>query len=70
MWLILDTASSEGDIALAYHVLHVHREGKPPVRLGTFFFSVVVSFTCVAKLPCFFCLRLSSGAGICADCVG
>ena len=38
MWLILDTASSEGDIALAYHVLHVHREGKPPVRIGTFFF--------------------------------
>ena len=27
--------------------------GKPPVRIGTFF-SVVVSFTCVAKLPCFF----------------
>mmetsp|Transcript_29073 Transcript_29073/g.71824 ORF Transcript_29073/g.71824 Transcript_29073/m.71824 type:complete len:727 (-) Transcript_29073:303-2483(-) len=30
MWLILDTASSEADIALAHHVLHVHREGKPP----------------------------------------
>ena len=35
MWLILDTASAEADIALAHHVLHVHREGKPPagVRL-------------------------------------
>ena len=30
MWLILDVASSESDIALAHHVLHVHREGKPP----------------------------------------
>ena len=30
MWLILDTASAEADIALAHHVLHVHREGKPP----------------------------------------
>ena len=30
MWLILDTASAEGDIALAHHVLHVHREGRPP----------------------------------------
>eukprot|EP00982_Pelagococcus_subviridis_P011248 31072-Pelagococcus_subviridis.AAC.10 len=31
MWLILDVASSEADTALAQHVLHVHREGKPPV---------------------------------------
>ena len=31
MWLILDTASAESDIALAHHVLHVHREGRPPV---------------------------------------
>mmetsp|Transcript_62855 Transcript_62855/g.152003 ORF Transcript_62855/g.152003 Transcript_62855/m.152003 type:complete len:724 (-) Transcript_62855:51-2222(-) len=30
MWLILDVASSEADTALAQHVLHVHREGKPP----------------------------------------
>jgi DNA replication licensing factor MCM7 len=51
MWLILDTASSEGDIALAYHVLHVHREGKPPVRLWTVV-SLFVSFTDVAKLHC------------------
>ena len=31
MWLILDVAGSESDVALAQHVLHVHREGKPPV---------------------------------------
>merc|ERR1719352_262786 len=31
MWLILDIASSESDVALAQHVLHVHKEGKPPV---------------------------------------
>lgn len=34
MWLILDTASAEADIALAHHVLHVHREGKPPAGLS------------------------------------
>ena len=31
MWLILDVAGSESDVALAQHVLHVHKEGKPPV---------------------------------------
>jgi len=30
MWLILDMAGSESDVALAQHVLHVHKEGKPP----------------------------------------
>uniref|UniRef100_A0A7S0NHS0 DNA replication licensing factor MCM7 n=3 Tax=Micromonas pusilla TaxID=38833 RepID=A0A7S0NHS0_MICPS len=30
MWLILDVAGSESDVALAQHVLHVHKEGKPP----------------------------------------
>ena len=28
MWLILDMAGSESDVALAQHVLHVHKEGK------------------------------------------
>mmetsp|Transcript_2281 Transcript_2281/g.7252 ORF Transcript_2281/g.7252 Transcript_2281/m.7252 type:complete len:713 (-) Transcript_2281:130-2268(-) len=30
LWLILDTADIENDIALAHHVLHVHKCGKPP----------------------------------------
>lgn len=30
MWLILDKPESDSDMALAHHVLHVHREGNPP----------------------------------------
>lgn len=31
MWLILDAASADSDMALAHHVIHVHREGRAPV---------------------------------------
>ena len=31
MWLLLDRPDSDSDMALAHHVLHVHREGVPPV---------------------------------------
>ena len=31
MWLILDKPNFDSDFALARHVLHVHRDGKPPV---------------------------------------
>lgn len=30
MWLLLDRPDSDSDMALAHHVLHVHREGVPP----------------------------------------
>mmetsp|Transcript_6802 Transcript_6802/g.18506 ORF Transcript_6802/g.18506 Transcript_6802/m.18506 type:complete len:732 (-) Transcript_6802:4077-6272(-) len=30
MWLILDAASADSDMALAHHVIHVHREGRAP----------------------------------------
>lgn len=33
LWLILDSADSQNDVALAHHVLHVHKCGKAPVRL-------------------------------------
>jgi DNA replication licensing factor MCM7 len=32
LWLIVDTADIENDIALAHHVLHVHKCGQAPVR--------------------------------------
>jgi hypothetical protein len=34
MWLILDKPESDSDMALAHHVLHVHREGNPPVFIS------------------------------------
>ena len=67
MWLILDTASSEGDIALAQHVLHVHREGKPPVRLNNY---ATVSHTClIFLLYLFAALTLPFGARFFSCCV-
>ena len=33
MWLILDAASADTDMALAHHVIHVHREGRAPVGI-------------------------------------
>jgi DNA replication licensing factor MCM7 len=36
MWLLLDRPDSDSDTALAHHVLHVHREGMPPVRIPEF----------------------------------
>ena len=33
MWLILDAASVDTDMALARHVIHVHREGRAPVGI-------------------------------------
>ena len=36
MWLRLDRPDSDSDTALAHHVLHVHREGMPPVRIPEF----------------------------------
>ena len=32
MWLILDNADVENDIALAHHILHVHKCGQPPTN--------------------------------------
>ena len=67
MWLILDTASSEGDIALAQHVLHVHREGKPPVRFNNY---ATVLHTClIILLYLFAASTLPFGARFFSCCV-
>jgi len=36
MWLLLDIPDSGSDMKLAHHVLHVHREGVPPVCIPKF----------------------------------
>ena len=35
LWLILDNADMENDVALAHHILHVHKCGKPPTATDT-----------------------------------